>query len=169
MNASLELDSLYQAHAPVLFAFVLNLCRNEADTHDILQELFVKCSRNPLLLDQVTNPRAFLLKIAYRLTLDHFRRDQTREKHTQDFGSTRLDLFAPSQDPDIATFRKALTSALAEIPVDQRAVIHLKLWEGCTFEHIAEVLEISINTAASRYRYGLDKLRDLLRPIHREL
>lgn len=169
MSDPLDLESLYHAHAPVLFAFVLNLSRNESDTHDILQELFVKLSKNPSLLGGIDNPRAFLLKIVYRLALDHFRRHQTREKYTETFAEAQTGVFAPSPDPDIATFRQALSSALAGLPLEQRAVVHLKLWEDCTFEHIAGVLEISPNTAASRYRYGLDKLRSLLRPIHREL
>jgi len=48
-------------------------------------------------------------------------------------------------------------------------VVHLKLWENLTFEAIAETLEIPPNTAASRYRYGLDKLRERLRPIYDEI
>jgi len=55
------------------------------------------------------------------------------------------------------------------LPEDQRAVVHLKLWENLTFEQIATTLEISPNTAASRYRYGLDKLRALLRPLYDEI
>jgi RNA polymerase sigma-70 factor (ECF subfamily) len=47
--------------------------------------------------------------------------------------------------------------------------VHLKLWEGLTFEEIAGTLEIPVNTAASRYRYGLDKLRDRLRPLYDEI
>jgi RNA polymerase sigma-70 factor (ECF subfamily) len=62
-----------------------------------------------------------------------------------------------------------LANALAELPPDQRVIVHLKLWEGLTFDAIAETLEISPNTAASRYRYGLDKLRDRLRPIYDEI
>jgi RNA polymerase sigma-70 factor (ECF subfamily) len=45
----------------------------------------------------------------------------------------------------------------------------LKLWERQTFEQIAATLDISPNTAASRYRYALDKLRERLRPIYEEL
>jgi RNA polymerase sigma-70 factor (ECF subfamily) len=48
-------------------------------------------------------------------------------------------------------------------------VVHLKLWEGLTFDRIAETLQISINTAASRYRYALDKLRVRLRPLYDEI
>ena len=54
-------------------------------------------------------------------------------------------------------------------PIDQRAVVHLKLWSGLTFDAIAEMLEIPLNTAASRYRYGLDKLRERLRPLYEEI
>jgi RNA polymerase sigma-70 factor (ECF subfamily) len=62
-----------------------------------------------------------------------------------------------------------MSAALSELPEEQRAVLHLKLWEGLTFEEIAAALDISPNTAASRYRYGLDKLRDRLRPLHEEM
>ena len=66
-------------------------------------------------------------------------------------------------------FRDELSEALAGLPEEQRAVVHLKLWEGLTFEEIAAALDISPNTAASRYRYGLDKLRDRLRPLYEEI
>ncbi|HEY0548818.1 MAG TPA: sigma factor-like helix-turn-helix DNA-binding protein, partial [Verrucomicrobiae bacterium] len=55
------------------------------------------------------------------------------------------------------------------LPTEQRAVAHLKLWEGLTFEVIAETLGISPNTAASRYRYAIDKLRERLRPLYDEI
>jgi RNA polymerase sigma-70 factor (ECF subfamily) len=58
---------------------------------------------------------------------------------------------------------------LAGLPSEQRAVAHLKLWEGMTFEQIAAALELSPNTAASRYRYALDKLRSRLRPLYEEI
>ena len=46
---------------------------------------------------------------------------------------------------------------------------NLKLWEHQTFDAIAETLGVSLNTAASRYRYGLDKLRQRLRPLYDEI
>ena len=48
-------------------------------------------------------------------------------------------------------------------------MVVLKVWEEMTFAEIAEVLDIPANPAASRYRYALDKLRTLLRPIYEEL
>lgn len=48
---------------------------------------------------------------------------------------------------------------LAELPVEQREVIVLKVWHGCTFEEIGGLLEVSPNTVAGRYRYGLQKMK----------
>ncbi|HUD84142.1 MAG TPA: sigma-70 family RNA polymerase sigma factor, partial [Candidatus Saccharimonadales bacterium] len=48
---------------------------------------------------------------------------------------------------------------LADLPPEQREVIVLKIWNGMTFEAIGQLLEISPNTIAGRYRYGLNKLR----------
>src|SRR5207253_7149150 len=52
---------------------------------------------------------------------------------------------------------------LAERPPDQREAIVLKIWHQYTFEQIGELLEISPNTAAGRYRYGLQKLKACLK------
>src|SRR5215467_7394662 len=53
--------------------------------------------------------------------------------------------------------------ALAKLPAEQREVIVLKIWHEYTFEEIGELLEISPNTAAGRYRYGLQKLKTHLK------
>ena len=52
---------------------------------------------------------------------------------------------------------------LATLPQEQREVIVLKIWHEHTFEEVGELLDISPNTAAGRYRYGLQKLRLFLK------
>ncbi len=54
---------------------------------------------------------------------------------------------------------KQLSDAMAQLPFDQREVIMLHFQAAMTFRTIAESLDISVNTAKSRYRYGMDKLR----------
>jgi RNA polymerase sigma-70 factor (ECF subfamily) len=51
---------------------------------------------------------------------------------------------------------------LAALPPEQREVIVLKIWNRCTFEEIGALLDISPNTAAGRYRYGLQKMKSRL-------
>lgn len=164
-----DLRRLYDEHAQSLYAFLLNLTRDEADTHDLLQDIFVKFARNPELLDGVRDERAFLIRLAHNAAIDLIRRRGTRERTKENLATKTISPFAAADDPDEATFRDELAGALAELPPDQRAVVHLKLWEGLTFEEIAAALDIPLNTAASRYRYGLDKLRDQLRPLYEEM
>jgi len=157
-----DLQTLYDAHAGALYAFALNLSRCEADARDILQETFCRVARQN---GELREPKAFLFQVAYRIFLDQKRRQAVREENVPEPEK----LFQPADDPDEAGFREALQGALGELPPEQRAVVHLKLWGGLTFEEIATALELSPNTAASRYRYGLDKLRTLLRPIYDEI
>jgi RNA polymerase sigma-70 factor (ECF subfamily) len=164
-----DLRLLYDAHAGALFGFVLNLTRNEADTRDVLQEVFLKVARHPDQLVAVRDARAWLLRLAHHLAIDRLRRCRAGERALERVTAESTQIFAASSDPDEAAFRSALADALVGLPAEQRAVVHLKLWEDLTFAEIAETLDIPPNTAASRYRYGIDKLQALLRPLYEEL
>jgi len=168
MPGNSELERLYDEHAQALFAFLLNLTRDEADTRDLLQEVFIKLVRDKNLLADVREERAFLIRLAHNVAIDLMRRRGTRERTKEQFAEI-VSPFAATSDPDENVFREELSVALAELPEEQRAVAHLKLWGGLTFEQIADALELSPNTAASRYRYALDKLRDRLRPLYEEI
>ncbi len=169
MPAGDTLERLYDAHATSLYAFALSLTRRDSDSRDLLQDLFVKLARHPGALDDVHDERSFLLRWMRNAAVDLFRRRQSREHLGEALAEETASPFAPAPDPDDQAFRDALAEALFELPEEQRAIVQLKLWEGMTFEAIAQLLNISPNTAASRYRYGLDKLRLRLRPLYEEL
>jgi RNA polymerase sigma-70 factor, ECF subfamily len=169
MSRAPSLEELYDQHASALFAFLFNLLRNESDARDVLQELFTKIAVRSELLANVTEIRGFLLRLAHNSAVDVIRRQSTRSRNYEELARESADLFAESANPDEQVFRQKLTDAMAELPPDQRAVVHLKLWERLTFETIAETLDIPPNTAASRYRYAIDKLRERLRPIYEEI
>lgn len=158
-----DLERVYDEHAQALFAFSLNLLRNESDARDVLQEVFAKLASHPHTLDHVRDARGFLFRMAHNAAINLMRRQQARDSRHHEFASEPV--FEPACDPDLQAFRDTVAAAMAELPADQRAVLHLKVWEGLTFDAIAKTLEISPNTAASRYRYALDKIRDRLRPI----
>jgi RNA polymerase sigma-70 factor (ECF subfamily) len=169
MPAEFDLARLYDDHAQALFAFLLSLTRDENDTRDVLQDVFVKLARNPAMLATARDERAFLIRLSHNAAVDLMRRRGARNKYLERFGTERDSPFAATEDPDAAAFRAGLSAALAELPPEQRTVVHLKLWERLTFEQIAATLDIPPNTAASRYRYALDKLRSRLRPLYEEI
>ncbi len=169
MDSNQNLEEIYDRHSDALYAFLISFSRDEDLTFDSIQEIFRKIARRPQLLDGVLNERAFLIRLAHRQAIDLIRRQQTAHRNRNRYAEQNTDPFAGTPDPDESAFRQALADGLQSLPPEQRAVVHLKLWEQFTFEEIAQSLEISPNTAASRYRYGRDKLRALLRPLYNEI
>ncbi|WP_322279898.1 sigma-70 family RNA polymerase sigma factor [Prosthecobacter sp.] len=166
MPATPTLPELYDAHAAGLFHYFASFTGEEADAKDLLQELFIKLARQKIPQD-VANMRAWLLRLAHHHSIDWLRRHRVRRRAEDD--ARPVEIFATCEDPDQAELARRLTQALALLPLEQRSVAQLKLWDGLTFEEIAEVQCIPLNTAASRYRYALEKLRSELKPLYDEL
>lgn len=163
-----SLEQIYDAHADALYAFLLNCCRDEMLVQDALQNVFLKLARSPSLFQKADDLRAFLLRAAHNALRDLARRASTRSEYERRQAGENTSVLLPTFPGDDNTFRLAVEASLRELPEEQRAVLHLKLWEELTFAQIAATLEISQNTAASRYRYALDKLRTVLRPVYEE-
>lgn len=166
MSAAPTLPELYDAHATALFHYLASFTDSEADAKDMLQELFIKLGRQPPP-DGIAHMRAWLLRLAHHQAIDWLRRHQARRRAEQQQQSP-VEHFAPQDDPDQAELANHLNRALACLPIEQRSVAQLKLWDGLTLEEISTVQGIPLNTAASRYRYALEKLRHELRPLYDE-
>jgi RNA polymerase sigma-70 factor (ECF subfamily) len=165
-----RLEELYRDHAPALFRFLIRLTGSEADTRDVLQEVFIRLAKSPRLLDGVAAPRSYLFRMAHRFVIDRHRREDARQRHENRAQQEQPVALPPDPPADDAKWlRKTLGASLDALPPEQKAVVVLKVWEEMTFAEIAGVLDISANTAASRYRYALDKLRDELRPLYTDL
>ena len=158
MPAASDLERIYDDHAQALFAFALDLTRSEADTRDLLQEMFRRLAVRPLRDANVRDARAFLLRMAHNLWVDQVRRHSTRERVRNTLATAAEPVFAPADDPDSESFRRELDAAFAELPPEQRAVVHLKLWEEMPSSRSAG-RSIPVNTAASRTATVPNKLR----------
>jgi RNA polymerase sigma-70 factor (ECF subfamily) len=154
-----KLESLYDEFASAAYAFALQLTRDPDAAQDLVQSVFLRLARRPRFT--ILNPRSFVLRCVYRAHVDAVRRDSTRRQMLESFALEPRPCFRaePEDDEKIAE----LLEKLAALPEEQRVVVHLKTWEGRTFRQIAGILGIPANTAASRYRYALDKLRDAMR------
>lgn len=136
----------------ILYGRALGLSHGEAE--DVLQETFVALLR---LKERPAEPERYCVR-SYRNAALNYRRSLWR-RLTRELESHRWF----ERAPDESTAERAAMRCLAELPPVQREVIVLKFWNNCTFEEIGELLDISPNTAAGRYRYGLEKLRTSLK------
>ena len=164
-----QLQLAYDEHADSVFAYALQLTRNEADACDVTQSVFLKLCSQPESCAGVEDPRSFLLRMTRNRVIDLFRQRDSAKRTHFNFVESTDSVFEAASTVDEMEFRLRLSQALQALPEDQRAVAHLRLWEKKTFEEISEILEIPINTAASRYRYGLEKLPISLKAFYEEI
>lgn len=163
-----ELTTVYDEHGSALYQFFLVLTQNESDAKDLLQELLIRLARLPKNLEALGDGRNYLFRMARNLTIDRLRQHQARASR-DDRWQAQQSPFVPAEDQDEQLFQTKLQGALAFLPEKQRTDAFLKLWQDWTFDEIATVEGISRNTAASRYRYALEKLQIALQPLYNEI
>jgi len=147
-------EALYRAKAAqlVLYGRALGLSHGEAE--DVLQETFMGLMQRGQAPEL---PEHYCVR-SFRNRALNYRRSLWR-RLTRELESVRW--FEPPRPADPA--EHAVMRGLAALPRDQREVIVLKIWHKHTFQEIGELLDVSPNTAAGRYRYGLQKLRLFLK------
>ena len=151
----------FQIFGPKLLLCARQWTRSAADAEDVVQDAFVRYWRHQRGLPG--EPIALLVTSVRRAALDLARRESrrgNREERAHDCAEFPLSAFHPLLEGDER--RAAIEDAMQRIPAAQREVLVLKIWAELTFDQIGDELNISPNTAASRYRYALAALRQQL-------
>lgn len=169
MDVSQDIARCYDTHARALYAHALVMTSDPSDAEEVLQTVFTRLIRKPDALRSARDEKAVLMKWVHDASVDLIRSNARRRDRNENWQAHTFSPFTKTDDPDKDAYAQAVWKALNDLPGDQRSVVHLRLWEGYTFETIASTLNISINTAGSRFRYGIDKMRERLRPLYDEL
>jgi RNA polymerase sigma-70 factor, ECF subfamily len=145
-------------HGAALVLLARQWVSSRADAEDIVQEAFVRFWRSR---QRAADPAAYLYACAKHCARDWARGRKRRSRREEAVARpVGLPLFAGKLEHDER--RTAISAALINLPANQREVLVMKIWGGLSFPQISEALGISANTAASRYRYALVKLREQL-------
>ncbi len=156
------LAELFDLAAPRSVRYAQALTRNQDDAEDALQAAFMRVALYPQGLADADHPWAYLLRIVRNEALKIIQKKRTDDQRRQE-------VEAWTEDTSIDyEARQLVQRSLEKLPPSQSEVVVLKIWEGMTFAEIAEVLGESPNTAASRYRYALQKLAQYLQPLAEE-
>ena len=151
-----RIGRLYDRHAAGLYRYALMILADPAAASDAVQQVFLA------VLNREDDDLA---------SADHYLRRAVRNECFSLLRQRRRGIVTAVEAPlleavagaaDRPEERLALERALRALPPDQREVVHLKAFEGLTFQEIAAVTGESINTVASRYRYAIGRMRERL-------
>ena len=153
-------ERFYDEYSPRLYHYILGRLRNRSDSEDVLQTVMMRLVRNRFKLKHVENLAAFVFTIARNESI----RFAKRSKRRMERGDIYLVEPPDESDshPEVLERCELVNDALKQLPLDQYEALTLKIYSGLTFRQIGAVTGVSENTAASRYRYAVEKVRTYL-------
>lgn len=166
---SQDLEAELAAKRPALFAYVRGIVRNVEIAEDVTQEAMLRAYRSISGLKDHSRLGPWLYRIATNICRDHFRKVKSTREETQGADSVNdlRDENAPRLDKvlECAEMGECVQRYFAELSDSYRAVILLHDVEGMTNQEIAEMLNISLDTAKVRLHRSRKHLRNILRDV----
>ena len=160
-----------------IYSYVLMLVKDKQLADDIFQDTFLKIIRTIKagVYKEEGKFIQFAMRIAHNLIIDHFRKakrlpmvDPTKEDYDMLDNARFMD---PSIEEQIVTEQTYddVRKMIEFLPDEQREVLVMRMYDDMSFKEIAEVTNVSINTALGRMRYALINLRKMAKEKHVEL
>ena len=164
---SFSFETLFLRHKQRIFNYINSKTIDIDVSNDILQETFIKVF-SLVKTGKYNEQGKFLpwvLRISHNLVMDHFRaikRSKLNYNNNMNQVFSKLYLEESIKENNIIsdnTLSKILTEMIDQLPESQKQIVKLRFYENLTFKEIAEINNISINTALGRIRYSINNLR----------
>lgn len=153
-----KLSQLYEQFAHRLYRYLSAFLADPASAEDVLQNVFLKLARHRGRLRRLRDPESYLFRSARNEAISLLRRAR---RDRADAGRN-LDSLEASEEK-VSDSLEELRDALARLPHKQREVVILKIYGELSFTEIGKLVGIPRDTAASRYRLALEKLKRFLK------
>ena len=165
---------LVERHQERIFGFLVGMVRDREVANDLFQETFLRAiaamQKRRGSYEKQGRWLGWTMRIARNAALDHIRsRKKWQDVSSDDEGTSFFERL-PSDGPDalaeldLANRVEELRAAVEQLPPEQREVVLLRHESELTFREIAEITDVSINTALGRMRYALINLRKIMLP-----
>jgi len=163
------LEELIKRHKSKIYTSIFLLVKDTYLAEDIFQDTFIKVI-GTLKAGKYNEEGKFLpwvLRIAHNLVIDHFRKDKRAPMITTGDGFDIFDVlkfYDESMEDRLVRQQtyKDLKTLIHLLPSEQKEVLIMRHYGDLSFKEIAEVTNVSINTALGRMRYALNNLRKMM-------
>lgn len=165
-----SLEILINRHKEKLFSYIKMLVKEQTLAEDIFQDTFIKIIRSFKKGVYKDEGRfySWATRIAHNLVIDYYRKQKNMKMLSNE--SCEFDLFNDAKFSEKTIEEKIikeqilndLKGIIKELPDDQRSIVIMRLYLNMSFKEIAELTNVSINTALGRMRYAIINLRKLM-------
>jgi len=161
-------EELYSRHKDGVYRYLLRHSGQAETAQDIFQEVWGKVIRARKSYRPSAKFSTFLYRVAHNCFIDHLRRNARHTGHA-DFEETTVASACPSPEAetDFELLRRRLDAAMAALPREQRDAFLLHEEAGLSIRDIADVTGVKDETAKSRVRYAIGKLKVALQEEER--
>lgn len=163
-------EQLIRRHKNKVFAYISLYIRDQALAEDLFQDTFMKVIQSVKSGRYQDNGKfiSWVMRIAHNLIIDHFRRIKQMNTISNDdydsdlFNSKKLADSTVEDNMIRKQIQKDVRKMISQLPDDQREVVILRHYAGLSFKEIADMTDVSINTALGRMRYALINMRKIM-------
>lgn len=163
------LEKLIGRHSQKVYSFIYSKVYDKEVTEDIFQDTFIKVIKT-LKSGSYSEEGKFLpwvMRIAHNLVIDYFRKNTRMPKFEE---NDDFSIFSILGDSSLNVEKQLIKEQveydirklIEELPADQKEVLLMRMYKDMSFKEIAEVTQVSINTALGRMRYAIINLRKLV-------
>lgn len=162
-------EILYERHKRPLYRYLQRMCRNRETANDLFQEVWGKVIASRERYEVRAQFNTYLFRIAHNCAVDYFRRSGRQRDHVSaDIEDIAEQIASADHERPEAMFAQSqlhadFRRALDHLPAEQRDVFVLYEESGLSLEEIGKITGVAMETAKSRLRYALGKLRAALR------
>jgi RNA polymerase sigma-70 factor (ECF subfamily) len=163
-------EHLINRHKNKVFAYISLYIRDQSLAEDIFQDTFLKVIQSVKAGKYSDSGKfvSWVMRIAHNLIIDHFRRIKQMNTISNDnyesdlFNSKRFAEDNIEDDMIKRQIQKDVRKMISHLPDDQREVVILRHYASLSFKEIADITDVSINTALGRMRYALINMRKIM-------
>ena len=153
-----------------VYSYILTLVKDKQLADDVFQDTFVKVIQTIKSKSYKDDGRfvQFAMRIAHNLVIDHFRKENripTVESSSEDYNyidNVPITDHSVEQGMIVDQVHSDLHRMIAFLPDEQREVLRMRIFDDMSFKDIADITNVSINTALGRMRYALINLRKMM-------
>lgn len=153
-------DWIYEQYSVFLYNFIFGFLKSKEESEEVVQEVFIKLWQSRKQLNPDKSIKSFIFTLAKNLVFNKLKRKKVEQKHRDNIKNNSFNV--ANNIEENVNFKELTTiynKAINNLPVKRREIFLLNREEGMSYQEIAKILDISVNTVKDQITKALKEIR----------